>query len=370
MTDNHHNESPEQPKKPTFSLPKPPAWMIGDDDSDAPPMPRAADALRVLRPMVDPSDVPSRDAEAPLPSPASAEPSAPRTTETQTPAAHASPLRPPALKPAQPSPAPPTSPPTSTPLPSLSAQHPAATPYFPPRRSTPVPEVIPPPPPLVEVANQDQPFADVSDDSEDDPFAEDVPLLVDPALAYIVLVILSVLGAGSLAPDVRYTLLWSGIAVVGVWAITADDLPIERPTLRDILVGVAYGLIVALPLLIVGGVQLKRLSLEVFGTGSDAGVVQTLAFVVPMAETLFFRGALQAARGVFVTGAAAGVWSLALFLPVLNVIQYPLVVVVMGVSFLFLGFLYSYLRERIGFFTAWACQVVVSVLLLGAARVL
>ncbi|MBE2193716.1 MAG: hypothetical protein IAE83_06035 [Anaerolinea sp.] len=322
----------EPPKRSTLSLPKPPAWMTSDEESTPSAIPEMPKPLQPMQPMIGPVEAP-----APTPTPLRP-PSSFRPTNPELPAA---------VEPAQTPP------------------HAEIT-----RRSTPV-ELGPTPVPVIEPV----PMEDVEGDED---AAEtlfdlepDEPLLnLDPTLAYIVLIVIMIIGTSSFAPDVRYTLLWVGAAVVGVGAITADDLPVERPSLRDLLIGAAYGLLVGLPLLIVGGAQLKRLSQEMFAGVGDTALFQSVVFVMPLAETLFFRGALQSSRGPIVTSLAAAFWSLLLFLPALGFLQFPLVGLVVGISFLFLSFLYSYLRERIGLFTAWTCQIAVNLLLLWAARLI
>ncbi len=95
---------------------------------------------------------------------------------------------------------------------------------------------------------------------------------------------------------------------------------------------------------------------------------QALVFTMPLAETLFFRGAFQAARGIVFTTFAAGLWSIILFFPQLEVLKFPFVAVVIGLAFLFINFLYSYVRNRFGLFASWTCQIAVNLLVLFAAR--
>lgn len=193
---------------------------------------------------------------------------------------------------------------------------------------------------------------------------------IDPAFVTIVLVIMAVIGLSNVPVDIRYTLLWVLLTVIGMASILIDKVTIEPPTLRNLLAGFAFGALVGIPLLAVGVFQLKDISLKIFGRTSEAAVFQALAFTMPMAETLFFRGALQSARSPIFTGIAAGIWTMALFFPQSDLYKYPLVAVVIGLCFLFVNFLYSYLRHRFGLFAAWTCQIAVNLLLLFAARLL
>jgi hypothetical protein len=181
--------------------------------------------------------------------------------------------------------------------------------------------------------------------------------------------ILSLVGLTNFTPDVRHTLLWTGMALVGVFSIVVDKVAIKRPTLRELVGGIAYGLVVGIPIMIVAAVPLRRLSEDMLGLAfNQAGAFQALIFTMPLAETLYFRGALQASRGLTVAAIAAGVWSVLLFLPALNIGQYPLVAVVIGTALFLLNFLYGYLRGQSGLFSAWACQITINVLILWVVR--
>jgi len=193
---------------------------------------------------------------------------------------------------------------------------------------------------------------------------------IDPAFVTIVLVIMALIGLSNVPVDVRYTLLWVLLTVIGVVSILIDKVTVEPPTMRNLLVGLGFGALVGVPLLAVGLFQLKDISLKIFGNMSQVAVFQALAFTMPMAETLFFRGSLQSARSPIFTGVAAGVWTMALFFPQSDLFRFPLVAVVIGLCFLFINFLYSYLRHRFGLFAAWTCQIAVNLLLLFAARLI
>jgi hypothetical protein len=203
---------------------------------------------------------------------------------------------------------------------------------------------------------------------EDEDEGEGLELFIDPVLVYTVAILITALGTGSFVPEVRYTLVWSGLALVGLAAVLLDAIPIERPSVRDLAVGAVYGLMIGLPLFLIGGPPLRLLSESMFAGMSDAAVFLAVAFAMPMADTLFFRGAFQAARGLVTAGLAGGIWTVILFLPALGLTQFPLVAVVIGLTFFFINFVYSMLAERVGLFSAWACQIVINVVVLWAAR--
>lgn len=229
----------------------------------------------------------------------------------------------------------------------------------------PVPEEYPADSAPVESA----PFVETPEIDEDEPSRT-----VDPALALIILVAVMLLGFGSLAPDVRYTIVWTILTIVAVVTIISDRINIapKRPQLSDLVAGVVFGSVIGVPLLLIGGAQLNQLSTSLFGAISGAAVFQMMVFTMPLAETLFFRGAMQSGRGLIFTGAAAGVWAILLFFPYLNIrdfiFKYPVVTVVIGTSFVLTNFLYSYMRERFGIFTSWTCQITINLLLLFASR--
>ena len=129
---------------------------------------------------------------------------------------------------------------------------------------------------------------------------------LDPAFLFIILAALALFGLNNLALEVRYTLLWTLLAVSGLLVLVVDKIAVEPLTQRDVLVGLSTGVLVGLPVLAVGAAQLHRVSLDMFGKTSEAAIFQILAFTMPIAEGLYFRAALQDARGPIFTGAAAG----------------------------------------------------------------
>jgi hypothetical protein len=138
--------------------------------------------------------------------------------------------------------------------------------------------------------------------------------------------------------------------------------------MRDVVIGIGFGILVGLPLLAIGAAQLKLVSLSVFKETSNASIFQMLAFTMPLAEGLYFRAAFQNARGPIFAGIAAGIWELALFFSQFDYLKLPLLAVVLGLAFLFVNALYSYVRQRFGFFASWTCQIVINLLLLFVVR--
>jgi hypothetical protein len=204
---------------------------------------------------------------------------------------------------------------------------------------------------------------------EDAPELEDAPVRVlDPALLYFIILAFSLLGLNRIEPEIHYIAIWSVLTILAVLFIIGDKVSIAPPTFRDIVIGIGFGALVGLPLYAIGASQLKPISISIFKDASEPSIFQMLVFAMPLAESLYFRAAFQSARGPIFAGLAAGVWSLALFFPQLNVFQFPLVAFVIGLAFLFANVLYSYVRQRFGLYASWTCQIVINLLLLFAVR--
>ncbi|MBX3083079.1 MAG: hypothetical protein KF716_15720 [Anaerolineae bacterium] len=210
-------------------------------------------------------------------------------------------------------------------------------------------------------------YPEVEDDYYDED-EEEPPIPIDPGVVYVMLIVVALLGAGSLRPDVRFTILWTVLAIVGVLAFVLNDMPLERPTLRDLLLGMVYGAIIGLPIVAVTASSLKPISNAIFEGLPDGAAFQTLVFTIPLAETLFFRGVFQEIRGLVLATAAGSLWTIVLFFPAMNVLQFPLLALVLGLSMVFINFVYSYLRQRFGLFAAWTCQIVINISLLFLSR--
>jgi hypothetical protein len=207
-------------------------------------------------------------------------------------------------------------------------------------------------------------------DDADEPEPEIADRPVDPTLLYIGLLLLTVLGLRPLAPDARYALVWSLMIVIGVVALLFDRLEVEIPTAGDMAMGVAFGVILSVPLLILGPflAGLRSASRLMFAEMSDPFIFQSLALAMPAAETLLFRGAIQTTRGVIFAVAAASLWSIVLFFPQLQVAEQPAIGIAIGAFFVLLNIVYSYLKVRFGLFAAWTAQITASVLLLFVSR--
>ena len=189
----------------------------------------------------------------------------------------------------------------------------------------------------------------------------------DPTFGYLIALALAV-GLAALPReqyDLRYTLLWMLLAGFGVLAWLLGSMTrIGQETPENLAWGVVFGLIIATPLLAVGGSALTTTVSLLFGMLSAGALLAYLVFVMPLAETLFFRGILQDQRPFWAVGLMSSLWGALLFFPVLDFQRYPAVVAIIGVALVMMNLTYSYVRQRNGLAAAWVCQIVVNLVLL------
>jgi membrane protease YdiL (CAAX protease family) len=93
----------------------------------------------------------------------------------------------------------------------------------------------------------------------------------------------------------------------------------------------------------------------------DGTLLAYVVFVMPLAESLFFRGVLQQTYNFWQTGLFCTAWNLVLFFPLMNVGPYPLLV---GIILLMANLMYSYVRDRNGLAAAWICQITINLVIL------
>lgn len=197
----------------------------------------------------------------------------------------------------------------------------------------------------------------------------------DPMFGYLLALALSI-GLTPLIPDnadLRYALVWGLLSLFGVLAwLFGTTTRIVNENAENLAWGVVFGLIVGAPLLLAGGETLTTTARVLFQTviGGEIrtlppGVVlMLLLFVMPLAETLFFRALLQYNRSFWLVGAFSSVWAIILFIPMLDVGEYPVVAVIIGVALIMVNLMYSYVRQRNGLAAAWLCQIVVNFVVL------
>jgi membrane protease YdiL (CAAX protease family) len=144
----------------------------------------------------------------------------------------------------------------------------------------------------------------------------------------------------------------------------------------DLLWGVGLGLFTGGALMLVGADTLATTSQRLFNDGQpgnatlDTWVFQAMVFVMPMAESLFFRGAMQRVHPIPVVALLASVWSMLMFFPNLGLGETPIVGMVFGTALVLLNFLYSYVNWRHGLAASFFCQITAGMLLLLVPRLI
>ena len=192
----------------------------------------------------------------------------------------------------------------------------------------------------------------------------------DPFFGFLIAIALSV-GLTPLLPfnaDLRYTLAWGALAGVSVlaWLLGSAER-IDQETPENIVWGIILGVLLSVPVLIfLRDPILTPASKQVFPLMSAGTLLAYLVFVMPISETLFFRGLLQRQLDFWLVGLLATLWNIVLFLPVLwaKVLEFPAVAIVIVIILLMMNMIYVYVRERNGLAAAWICQIVSNLIIL------
>lgn len=192
----------------------------------------------------------------------------------------------------------------------------------------------------------------------------------DPLFGFIIAGALSV-GLIPLLPEsveLRYTLAWAALAGVSVlsWLLgTMERIGQESPD--NLGWGVLYGVLLGIPFLVFLSEHILGPAVRQLFPGMSAGsLLAFLVFVMPIAETLFFRGLLQGQLAFWIVGLLATLWNILLFFPVMwqSVTQFPAVSAVILLLLLMMNLLYVYVRERNGLASSWVCQIVSNLVIL------
>lgn len=191
----------------------------------------------------------------------------------------------------------------------------------------------------------------------------------DPLFGFIIAAALSV-GLTPLLPEsveLRYTLAWGALAGVSVlsWLLgTMERIGQERPD--NLGWGILYGLLLGIPFLVfLSQHVLGPASARLFPGMSTGSLLAFLIFVMPLAETLFFRGLLQSLLISWIVGLLATLWNIVLFFPVMwaAITEHQAVAMVIVILLLMTNMLYVYVRERNGLASAWICQIVCNLII-------
>lgn len=192
----------------------------------------------------------------------------------------------------------------------------------------------------------------------------------DPFFGFLIAIALSVglTPLGEANADLRFTLAWGALAGVSVlaWLLgSSERIGQEHP--ENIAWGFMYGLMFGVPFLIfLREPILIPATREMFPMLNAGTVLAYLVFVMPISETLFFRGLLQNQLVFWVVGLLATLWNIVLFFPVMwqSVVEFPAVAFVIAITLLMMNMIYVYVRERNGLAAAWICQIVANLLML------
>ena len=192
----------------------------------------------------------------------------------------------------------------------------------------------------------------------------------DPLFGFIIATALSV-GLTPLLPDsveLRYTLAWGALAGVSIlsWLLgNMERIGQERP--ENLGWGILYSVMLGIPFLVfLSRIILAPAADRLFPGMSSGSLLAFLVFVMPIAETLFFRGLLQDQLAFWLVGLLATVWNIVLFFPVMwgEVTELPAVTAIIVILLLMMNLLYVYVRKRNGLAAAWICQIVANLIIL------
>lgn len=233
----------------------------------------------------------------------------------------------------------------------------------------------PPPPPQFEpeddLYDEEEEFVEEEYDDEDAEHEVGTVLYrgatSDPAFGYLIAIALSVgllplISSG--APDMRYTVCWLTLGVVGVLAwLLGNTERIGQETPENLAWGIIFGLIVSTPFLLFGGDVLREAVDRIFPAMGSGTILAFLVFVMPTSETLFFRGVMQQNRSFLFVSGLSSIWSMFLFLPMISIGEFPYVALVIAIVLVIVNTIYSHIRRRNGLAAAWICQIVMNLIL-------
>ncbi len=161
----------------------------------------------------------------------------------------------------------------------------------------------------------------------------------------------------------RYTIMWTVLVTLGAFLSLVDsDYSVHEMRSASLGWGISFGLVFSLPLLILVSSGLGDMVGLLYPDAGPATLIQSVVFVSPLGETLFFRGAMQERRGLIPAIAAAGVAGIVLYWPV--AIHSPVYLAAAAIFTTVLAGVYGFVRGRYGLSAAFVCQVTVNVMLL------
>ncbi len=228
------------------------------------------------------------------------------------------------------------------------------------------------PPQAIPIRRDDLPGEDDDDLSRHRPRSTRQDL--DPVFGYILAMALSV-GLMPVQANMRYVILWAFMAAMGGIAfLLGSGIRLKVTDPGDLLWGIGFGLFTGGALMLVGSDTLATVAERLFAGDEannvllDTWIFQATVFVMPVAESLFFRGAMQRVHSIPTVAVMASLWSMLMFFPHLGLEETPVVGVVFGTAIVLLNFLYSYVNWRHGLAASFFCQIAAGSLLLLAPR--
>ncbi len=162
--------------------------------------------------------------------------------------------------------------------------------------------------------------------------------------------------------DLRYILVWGLLASFGVLSWLYGSGPrITQDQPENGAWGIVFGLILVVPLLGFGGNTFSEMADLMLRDMTPGTALAYLVFIMPMGETLYFRGIIQNIRPFWQTALMATAFQMILFFPLVDRGPYPLIV---GIVLLMANMIYGYVRDRNSLAAAWVCQITVNVSLI------
>jgi len=184
-------------------------------------------------------------------------------------------------------------------------------------------------------------------------------LRLDPLLAYLVFAAVGV-GAFRVRQDTRLLLLWLVLLAASLLYLEQRSIDVAY-SLARVGQGVAVGLLLSLPMLLLAFEALQATAARLFPLGGGAAIFQGVVWIAAPVEELFFRAILQREHGFWVTTGLYGLAALVFFLP--TVIGFPAVLLSVMAGMAVLGLVYGYVALRYGWAAGAACHVTVNLVL-------
>ena len=162
--------------------------------------------------------------------------------------------------------------------------------------------------------------------------------------------------------DLRYVIVWGLLASFGVLAWLFGSGPrIVRDQPENLAWGIVFALILVVPLLGFGGNTFAEMADLMLRDMTPGTALAFLVFIMPMGETLYFRGIIQNIRPFWQTALMASTLQMVIFFPLVDRGPYPLIV---GIVMVMANMIYGYVRQRNSLAGAWICQITVNIALI------